>query len=240
MSIRALWAIAGRELGSFFRLPLGWVVVALFVCLSSVFFVGRTLIPGNPATLREFFGVWWGLLLVLAPAVSMRLFSEELRTGTIETLLTSPASEWVLVGGKYLAAVLFLLAMLAPTLIYVVILEAVSRPDYGPIVSAYFGLILLGMLYLAIGVVVSVLTSSQTLAFLGTLFVLLMLDILAVRLAAAAPQRISKALFALSPSIRADDFARGLVDSSHVVFFLAGSFLMLSVATVILQSRRWR
>jgi ABC-2 type transport system permease protein len=83
--MRALVAIAGREYASFFRIPLGWVVVALFVCLSSIFFVDRAIVPGMPATMREFFGVWWALMLFLAPAVSMRLFSEELRSGTIET-----------------------------------------------------------------------------------------------------------------------------------------------------------
>jgi ABC-2 type transport system permease protein len=240
MTLSALWAIASREFASFFRTPLGWVVVALFVCLSSVFFVGRTLVPGNPATLRDFFGVWWGLLLVLTPAVSMRLFSEEARTGTIESVLTAPTPEWAVVAGKFLAGTMFLLAMLAPTLAYAGLLAALSRPDYGPIAAAYLGITLLGMLYLAVGVLVSVLTSSQTLAFLGTLFALLMIDMVVVRVAAQAPPGLAAALFSLSPSVRAADFSRGLVDSAHVVFFLAGSFLMLAAATVVLQSRRWR
>ena len=238
--MRALTAIAWREYASFFRVPLGWVVIALFVCLSSIFFVRAAIVPGTPASMRDFFGVWWALLLVVAPAISMRLFSEELRSGTIETALTAPVPDAVFVGGKYLAGLLFLGTMLAPTMLYAIVLETVSRPDFGPIASGYLGLGLLGMLYIAVGCVASSLTTSQTLAFLGTLFTLLALDVLSVRLGAEAPEGLRKILFALSPSVRAVDFARGLIDVSSVVFFFAASAWFLMIATVVIQSRRWR
>ena len=144
-------AVATREFASFFRIPLGWVVIALFLCLSAVFFAQRTLVPGEPAEMRTFFGVWWFLLLFVTPAVSMRLVSEELRTGTIEPLLTAPVSEWTIVFGKYFAAVGFLAAMLLPSLVFVGVLEFLARPDYGAIGAGYLGLLLLGMLYLAVG-----------------------------------------------------------------------------------------
>src|SRR6185436_10685646 len=114
--MRALSAICGREYASMFRIPLGWVVVALFVCLSSFFFTRRVLIPGGTASLRDNLAVWLALLWFLCPAVSMRLFSEELRAGTIEVALTAPVADAVLVVGKYLASVLFLVTMLLPTL----------------------------------------------------------------------------------------------------------------------------
>lgn len=238
--MRSLIAVASREYASFFRIPLGWVVVAIFVCLSSIFFVGKAVVPGAPATMRDFFGVWWGLLLFLAPAVSMRLFSEEIRTGTIESALSAPVPESSLVFGKYFAAVGFLITMLAPTLAYVGVLEWLSRPDYGPIASGYLGLLLLGMLYLAVGALASSLTSSQTLAFLGTLFALLLLDLLPVRIAPLVSERVGTILLAMSPSVRAGDFYRGLIDTSHVVFFLAAAVWFLTIAAVALQSRRWR
>lgn len=238
--MRSVLAIAKREYASFFRIPLGWVVVALFVCLSSIFFVDRAIVPGSPASMRDFFTVWWGLLLFLAPAVSMRLFSEELRAGTIETALTAPVPEAALVTGKYLAAVAFLVTMLMPSAVYVGILEWLSRPDYGPILSGYLGLILLGMLYLAVGLTASSLTSSQTLAFLGTLFALILFDLLPARIAPEVPSHIAKILFALSPSTRAADFYRGLVDTSHIAFFLLTSVFFLALGAVVLQSRRWR
>ena len=113
--MRGAWSIATRELASMFRVPLGWVVIALFLALSGVVFVQQSITPGEPATMRSFFNVWWQLLVFLAPAVSMRLLSEELRSGTVEPLLTAPVSELAVAVGKYAASVLFLLAMLAPT-----------------------------------------------------------------------------------------------------------------------------
>jgi ABC-2 type transport system permease protein len=236
---RAL-TVAMREYGSFFRIPLGWVVIALFMCLSAVFFAQRTLVPGNPAELREFFGIWWGLLLFISPAISMRLVSEELRSGTIEPMLTSPVGEWTIVMGKYLASVLFLITMLLPTLAFVGVLAWLSRPDYGAIGAGYLGLVLLGMLYLAVGTLASCLTSSQTLAFLGTLFVLFVLDLAPSRLAAQAPEQWAALLFKLSPSFRVADFARGLIDTSTIAFFVLGSFWFVALAAITLQSRRWR
>lgn len=156
----------------------------------------------------------------------MRLFSEELRSGTIETSLTAPVAGGVLVVGKYLASAMFLLTMLLPTLAFVGVLAWLSRPDYGPVLSGYAGLILLGMLYLAVGALASACTSSQTLAFLGTLFGLLMLDVIPARVAPQLPEQIAKIVFMLSPSVRANDFYRGLIDTSHVAFFLQGNGLV--------------
>lgn len=238
--MRALLAVAGREYASLFRIPLGWVVIALFVCLSSIFFVGRAIVPGSPASMREFFAVWWGLLLFLAPAISMRLVSEEHRSGTIETALTAPIPEGVLVIGKYFAGVGFLLTMLTPTVVYVGVLEWLSRPDYGPVLAGYLGLAMLGALYIAVGTLASSLTSSQTLAFLGTLFALLLLDLLPSRIAPEAPQGVARLLLSISPSIRASDFYRGLIDTSGIVYFFALSMWFLALASVALQSRRWR
>lgn len=234
------WTVAMREYGSFFRIPLGWVVIALFLSLSAVFFAQRTLAPGNPAELRDFFGIWWGLLLFISPAISMRLVSDELRSGTIESMLTAPVGEWTIVIGKYLAAVGFLLTMMVPTLAFVGVLAWLSRPDYGAIGAGYLGLLLLGMLYLAVGTLASCLTSSQTLAFLGTLFVLFVLDLAPARLAAQAPEPWAGLLFKLAPSIRISDFARGLIDTSTIAFFLLGSFWFVAIAAITLQSRRWR
>lgn len=232
--------IAMREYSSFFRIPLGWVVIALFLSLSAVFFAQRTFVPGNAAELRDFFGIWWGLLLFVSPAISMRLVSDELRSGTIEPMLTSPVGEWTIVLGKYLAAVGFLITMMIPTLAFVGVLAWFSRPDYGAIGAGYLGLLLLGMLYLSVGTLASCLTSSQTLAFLGTLFVLFVIDLAPAKLAAQAPEPWSMILYKLAPSLRMSDFARGLIDTATVAFFLLGSFWFVAIAAISLQSRRWR
>lgn len=235
-----LIAIASREYASFFRTPLGWVVIALFIALSGVFFSSRVLQPGEPASLRPLFGIWWGLLLVVAPAISMRLFSDEIRTGTIEPLLTAPISEATIIAGKYAAAVLFLATMLAPSVVYVLILQSLAPVDPGPIAAGYLGILLLGMLYLAVGTLASVLTSSQTLAFLGTLFAFILLDLLAAVAGGALPSPIPDILFAISPNLRMADFAKGVIDTANIAYFLTMSFWFLAVAAIVLQSRRWR
>lgn len=235
-----IWTIATREYASFFRVPLGWVVVALFLALSGAVFTGRGFSPGQPATMRAFFETWWTLLVIVAPAISMRLFSDELRTGTIEPLLTAPIAEAAVVVGKYVGAVMFLLTLLAPTLLYVVLLSSISRPDLGPIIAGYVGVVLLGMLYLAVGCLASSLTSSQTLAFLGAFFALFIFEVLALVVAPEAPEAIRKFLYSLSVNQRMGDFARGLIDTGHVVYFIAASAWFLALASIVMETRRWR
>src|SRR5262249_19654501 len=112
----------------------------------------------------------WMLLLIVAPAMSMRLLADETRTGAIEPLMTAPVTEAGLIVGKFAGAVLFMLTCLAPTLAYVAVLNLLAKPDPGPILAGYLGVILTGMLYLGVGTLYSTVTSSQTLAFLLTLF----------------------------------------------------------------------
>ena len=237
-----LLSIARREFLSFFLLPVGWIAIALFLLLTGGVFAGAILIPGQPATLRPFFAIAGWLMLPVVPAVSMRLFSEEIRTGTIETLLAAPVRDGVLVLGKFLGAAMFLVAMLLPTAVYPIVLGAVSSPspDAGPILAGYLSVVLLGGLSLAIGTVASASTSSQTLAFLSTLFVLLGLLLVPSVPVSALPTWVRPTVEWLSIQGRMADFARGVVDTSHIVWFLACTGWLLVVASLVLQSRRWR
>lgn len=241
--MRAAAVIAGRELASFFRLPVGWVVIALYLLLTGVVFGWIVLNPGQPATLRAFFSVSAWLLLPVAPAISMRLLSEELRSGTIEPLMTSPVSDAAIVVGKYLGAIAFLVVMIAPTLLYTLILYFVSDPppDPGPILAGYLSLFLVGAAYLAVGLLASALTSNQTLAFIGTLlFLLLLLMLSALDYDLIGLSRVQSAVFYLSIQRRMNDFARGLIDTSHLVFFVAWTVWFVVVSVVAVQSRRWK
>lgn len=239
-----VWAIAVRELASFFRLPVGWVAIALYLFLTGVIFGVMTIVPGQPASLRHFFGISAWLLLPVVPAISMRLLSEELRAGTIEPLMTAPVGDAAVVIGKFLGACMFLAAMLAPTAAYALILFRVSdpAPDPGPIAAGYLSLVLVGVLYLSVGMLFSSMTSNQTLAFLGTLLFLLGLLMLPNLLLEAAwlPDAWNGPVRAMSISARAADFAKGVIDTSHVVFFLSLSAWFLVLTTVATQSRRWR
>ncbi|HZW06274.1 MAG TPA: ABC transporter permease [Phycisphaerales bacterium] len=232
--------IARRELSAFFRVPLGWVVMALFLFLSGFVFVRFTLQPGTPATMRDFFSFWWRVLVVVSPAVSMRLLAEEHRTGTIDPLMSSPVSELAVVTGKFLGAVGFLAACLAPTLVYAVVLLLLARPDPGPIAAGYLGILLLGSFQIALGLLFSSLTASQTLAFLATLITLIVLEFGATYGAGALPAPWDQLPLAFSTDLRIADFAKGVIDTRHVVFFTVASAWLCGLAAVVLRTRRWR
>ena len=238
----ALLAITRRELSAFFRLPVGWVVIALFVFLTSTVFALSAIEPGKVASLRGFFQLAGWLLLPVVPAISMRLIAEELRSGTIEPLMTSPVGDFTVVLGKFLSGLIFLICMLVPTLALVVVLRLIAspHPDSGPIIAGYLLLVLLGSLYLSIGLLISTFTSNQTLAFLATLFTLMGLLMLPALPLTDAPPLVASAIEALSVHTRAADFARGLIDLTHVTFFLSASAFFVVCAWVSLQSRRWK
>lgn len=234
--------VARRELASFFRLPVGWVVIALFLLFSAFTFWRVAVTPGEVASLRLFFQTTAFLLIVIAPAVSMRLISEEIRAGTLESLMTSPAADLSVVGGKFLGAAGFLVAMLLPTLVYVVLLCVLAEPapDPGPILAGYLSVLLVGLLYLSVGLLASTMTASQTLAFLGT-FLFLLLFLLSPGLVSPyLPAPLDEWLLGLSVQRRVDDFAKGVLDTSHVVYFLSLTLWFLLLAWVSLGSRRWR
>lgn len=236
----AALAIARRELASCFALPIGWVVIALHLALSGAVFAIGALRPGEPASMRLFFALSNWTLIFVAPAISMRLLAEEQRTGSIDTLMTAPVGEWSIVLGKHLAAAGFLAIMMAPTLLYVAVLGALSDPDYSAIALGYLGLALLGTFYLAIGLLFSALTSNQIVAFLGTVFFILLLQLGSGRGALMIGPPLDRYLLAFSVELRLADFGKGVLDSAHVVFFLAGQAWFLVGAVLALQSRRWR
>lgn len=233
--------IAKRELTSLFFSPIGYVVLALFGLVASLLFL-RTFGAGAPAEMREPFGwiVW--LMVFLVPAISMRVVSEELRSGTIETLMTAPISDTQVVVGKWLGAVGFFCVLLVPVLVHVMILVFTSHPDYGPIVTGLLGLLLVGGLYLAIGTFASAATQNQIIAFLVTVFITGTLTIVLYNLAGARfmDPTLGRALFYLNVDQQFAEFAKGVIDTKSLIYFASGIALFLFFAVKLLESKRWR
>jgi len=237
--VNQILAIARREWAGYFRTPAGWAVLALFLLLQGlvfwmfVQFLGRPDAP--PGGVMEFFFggtiLYWIALGLLATVVPMRLIAEELRTGTIEPLLTAPVSPGEVVVGKWLAALAFYLAAWAPTLLYLLYLRRVGAVlDPGPIVAGYLGTVLLGAAVLAIGLLASALTRNQlvaaTLSFVGFLAALLAGALEATVRApglAAALRRYS--LFRVM-----EDFGHGIVDSRPVALLVTVVVVALAAA----------
>jgi ABC-2 type transport system permease protein len=191
--------------------------------------------------MQSVFGLSGFFLLLVAPAVSMRLLSEELKAGTIEPLMTAPVPDFAIIAGKFLGGALFLACMIGPTVLYALVLMAVSdpRPDPGPIAAGYLSLLLVGSLYLSVGMLASALTSSQALAFLTAFLTLAGLWIFTSS-ADNLPPRLARLAATISLQPRIADLAKGVIDTAHVVFFLAGTAWFLVLAYVALQVRRWR
>jgi ABC-2 type transport system permease protein len=236
---RAL-AIAGRELRAYFLLPAGYIIIALFLLVSGGVFFFVSLAPGEVASLRAVFGMGTWMLTFIAPAVTMRLVSEELRMGTFEMLMSSPVREGEVIFGKFLGAMGLLALMLLPTLAYVGTLELYGRPDYGELMCGYLGLLLAGAAYMASGVLASTFTSSQPVAFLLALFFWLTLGVGCKLLPAHLDDRWAGIVFAIDPDVRLRDFTIGLIDTSNIVYFVSMAAAFLVAAAVSLQVRRWR
>jgi ABC-2 type transport system permease protein len=199
------------------------------------------LLSSQDASLRNTFNNMVFVLLLLAPALTMKLLADEQRMGTIELLLTSPIHDWQVVVGKFLGSlILFVIMFLGPTLFYVLILKVFGQPDLGPIMTGYLGVLLLGASFLAIGVFTSSLTQNQVIAYIMGLVILLLLWIAdaAGNIAGFGP--IADALSYLAITRHYDDFFRGVVDTTHVVYSLSVIGISLFLATQMLQTRRWR
>ena len=233
-----VWAIARRELYSYFVSPVAYVVGALFLLISGFLF---SIILGvsNEATMRPLFGNFAVIFLFIVPALTMRLLAEEQRTGTLELLLTAPVRDWELVLGKFLGVFLLLLAMLAVTLVYPAILVLAGNPDRGPVLAGYLGVILQGAAFLAVGLFASSLTQNQIIAALLA-FVILLILWLADALGQFTTGRIGDLFRFLSITRHFDEFPRGVIDTRNVIYFLSVIAAALFFTVLSVHSRRWR
>lgn len=234
-----LLAIAKREFLALFRTSAGWLIIALYLTLVGVWYSQQTIQPGEPASMRALFGASHWMLMLVLPAVTMRLFAEDRRTGTLEMMLTAPVSDYQLVLAKYLGCLAFLFALLAPTLLHVGFLYTLASPDPGPIIAGYAGLLCAGALYLAAGIFFSSLTRNPVVAFLCTLFFFLGLHSAISWGATAVPQRFESLVYAFSLQLRLADFAKGQIDTAHIGFFLAASLWFLVLTALSTEARRW-
>ena len=231
--------IAWKETKLYFGTPAAYIVGAMFLGLTGVFFVADVTAPFAEAGVRGI--VDWASFFVifLAPLLTMRLLAEEQKLGTLELLLTSPVRDWEVVLGKYIASFLILAAILAVTLYYVVLLYSFGDPDTGPVLSGYLGLLLYGAAALAIGLLGSSLSSNQIVAAVVGIAILLMLSF--VNLIADIVTGVASEVFnGMSMNEHIVDFSRGVIDTSSVVFFLSLTAIFLFLTIRSLETRRWR
>ncbi|MFQ5894888.1 MAG: ABC transporter permease subunit [Nitrospinota bacterium] len=256
--MRNVWAIYKRELAAYFYSPIAYVVITIFLAImgylfySAFVFFSIISMQGmqNPAlagrlnvtslVVEPLFANMGVVLLLMIPVLTMRLFSEEKRQGTMELLLTYPIRDGEVLFGKYLAALTVFALMLALTSVYLLFVFLFSEPEPGPIFSSYLGIFLLGAAFIAVGVFISSLTQNQIVAAAATFGVLLISWLLGFASSYAGGGLLSRVLSHVALANHLDRFLRGMVDTRDMVYLLNLSFFSLFLTLRSLESNRWR
>jgi len=259
--MRNFLALYSKEMRSYFVSPIAYVVAGLFLLISGFLFRNIVMqfnllslqlgqraqymggaMPAlnlNEMVVTQFFAVMYFIWLLLMPFLTMRLFAEEKRSGTIELLMTSPISTIQLVLGKFFACFSLYTLIVALTLVFLLILDAYGDPDWGPIWSAYIGYLLLGGAFVGVGLLASTLTENQIVAGVIAFVALLTLWLIDWSASFAGPTA-AKIFQYLSIIAHLKDFHRGVIDTSDVVFYLSLTFFCLFLTALSINSRRWR
>ena len=246
--MNGILAVLARELKAYFYSPLAYVILTFFLAIQGYYFsvivafLADPRFPGGKP-LELFFGqtiFTWLVLIFAGTFLTMRLLAEEMKSGTIETLMTAPVSETQVVLGKYLAALVFYLFLWAPTLVYVAIVRAFTPVDWGPIAASYLGIVGIGALFLAVGIFASATSKNQIVAAIVTFFCLLVLFSIGLVENLANGETAKAILGHLNLWTHMDDFAKGIVDSRRLVYYASATGFFLFLTTRALAARKWR
>lgn len=236
-SLSNVGPIYRREIRSYFQSPVAYVVIVVFLAIVGWFFTSDLFLI-NVASLRIVFELVPLVFLFFVPAITMRLLAEEKKSGTLELLATRPVRDVEIVLGKFFAAWTLLAAALAPTLIYLVTLAALGSPDPGPVITGYLGLLLMGGVYIAIGIFASSITENQIVAFIVSLLIILAL-FMADKVLMFVPPAVASTLEFISIDYHFENIARGVIDSRNLIYFGSVLGFALLLATTSLERRKW-
>lgn len=239
--------VLSKEFSSFLNSLIAYVVIGVFLTgigLLMWVFPETSILDYGYADMDTLFSLGPYVLIFLIPAITMRSFAEEKKAGTLELLFTKPLSDWQIIGGKFFASFLLVLFALIPTLLYYYSVSRLGNPpgniDTPGVMGSYIGLVLLGGVFCAIGILASSITSNQIVAFILSAFLCFIFfsgfDSLSTLSAAAGNALLIKQL---GIAYHYDSLSKGLIDSRDVLYFLSVAFLMLSITKLILGSRQW-
>jgi len=224
-----------KEFKTYFVSPVAYIVISIFLLVTGWFFF-MTFFLFNQADLRNFFALLPIAFSFVVPAITMRLFSEELNVGSYEILLTMPVTFRQVVLGKYLASVVFVVALLIPTLAYPVTVALLGELDWGPVLGGYIGAVLLGAAFSAIGLFASSLTRSQIIAFITGMAICFSLTLID-KMLFFLPQILLGILQYLGADYHFRNISKGILDSRDVLYFLSVSFIGLYGTHLSLQEK---
>lgn len=254
--MRNVLAIAQKELKSYFASPIAYVVIGLFALLYGYFFavmlnyfiraglnanpmMGPQALNINQDMLRPVLQNVTILLLFVLPAITMRTYSEERRSGTIELLLTSPITDLEIILGKFFGALGLYGVMIATTLVHTALLFWLGTPEWKPVLTAYLGLLLLGGSFISVGLFISSLTTNQIVAYITTFAVFLMLWVISW-IGSFSTGVFTDVTAYLSIIEHFDDFTKGVIDTSHVIYYLSLITFGIFLTAKSVDTERWR
>jgi len=245
-------AIARKELTSYFASPIAYVVIGFFALMYGFFFYSLLLYfdrqslqaAGQPVNVNEQFlrPVFLNatvIFLFVLPLVTMRTYSEEKRSGTIELLLTAPLTDLQIIIGKFLGAMGLYASMMALTLVHVGLLFAFGNPEWRPVATTYLGMLLMGGCFVSVGLLISSLTKNQIVAGMVTFGVFLMLWVINWIASFMGPTA-QQVLNYLSITDHLDDFTKGIIDTKHLVYYVSFITFGLFLTARSVDTERWR
>ncbi len=258
--MRNIYLIFSKELKSYFTSPIAYVVITIFLIITGYFFynilatfslisfqaetnpiIARqyNLLNINESVVRPLFGNISMIMLLMMPLLTMRLFAEEKKTGTIELLLTYPVKDVEVLVGKFLACVAVFGVMLLSTITYPVLLMVLGEPEMGPIITGYLGLFLLGVAFISLGIFTSSLTENQIISATIAFGALLIFWLLSYSMLFAPPE-LGRLIAYISMTEHLESLAKGVLDTEDILYYINFTLLFLFLTLRSIESRRWR
>lgn len=237
--MKMIWTIAVQELRSHFDSLMAYILLVLFLGFSGVFtwIYGNDIFMYGQASLQVFFSIAYVTLFLLIPALTMKSIAEEVRTGTIEMLLTKPLSCRQIVIGKYLAIVMLIAMALALTLPYYISVSCIGNIDNGAVFCGYFGLLLMSSAYVGIGLFASSITNNQIVSFLLALLIGLFFHIIFGMIGHQLGGVLGQLAMGLDMNSHFEGIARGVIDTKDLIYFVSLTFVGIFLAEKSLESK---
>lgn len=235
MLLRKILIIFKREVRTFFSSPVAYIVITLFLLLTGWFFFS-TFFLSERADIRDFFNLLPIVFSFIIPALTMRLFAEEYRSGSFEISTTLPISLIDIIAGKFLATLFFVIVMLVPTMIYPMFISFLGDLDPGPVIGGYVGAVLLAGAYSSLGILASSLTSNQIVAFIisaaGCFFLTIISSMLIF-----IPSFLTGFFQYLGAVFHFNNIAKGIIDSRDLVYFISVIIIGLYSTYIVIRER---
>jgi ABC-2 type transport system permease protein len=245
--MRTIWTIAKKEFSTYFYTPIAYVLASVFYIINGLIFYFLLNLTNRPdlqiedSIMQYIFGdlFFWIIIFVLTPVLTMRLVAEEKKEGVLELMLTFPVSDFQIVAGKFLGAFLFYFSLWVPTFLYVGTLMVIQPPDIGSVLSAFFGVMLVGAMFLSIGLFASTITENQIIAAMLSFGFIIVLFLASAVETLLPPGLLRGVLQYMNFIKHLDLFKIGIIDTRHIVYFFSFIVFFLFLSVRSMESRRW-